>query len=172
MAVSLALRRLLRIRDIEEEQSRLALEASLGDLHQLQYALGATVERNRLGRRLVRSSASSGELTERLAGLEQSRAADRQELVVGARIRDVELKVASLREGYLAARVERRQAETLIEEAAARDAQDSERRGQMALDDWFRNRMHRVAAGVIPAATPLEAGDRAPNLSRTGTEKA
>ena len=32
MAVSRALRRLLRVRELEEEQSRLALESALGEL--------------------------------------------------------------------------------------------------------------------------------------------
>jgi hypothetical protein len=41
--------------------------------------------------------------------------------------------------------VERRQAETLISEAEARDALDAERKSQQGLDDWFRNRMHREA---------------------------
>jgi hypothetical protein len=42
MAVSRALRRLLRIRDLEEEQSRLALESAIGDLNRLESTLAAT----------------------------------------------------------------------------------------------------------------------------------
>jgi hypothetical protein len=44
MAVSNALRRLLKIRAIEEEQSRLALESALGELNRLEVALAATAE--------------------------------------------------------------------------------------------------------------------------------
>jgi len=47
MAVSRALRRLLRIRELEEEQNRLALESALGELNRLEYALEATIERGR-----------------------------------------------------------------------------------------------------------------------------
>jgi len=42
--------------------------------------------------------------------------------------------------------VERRQAETLMEEGETRDARDADRRSQQALDDWFRNRRPRADA--------------------------
>ena len=143
MAVSRALRRLLRIRDLEEEQGRTALESAVGDLSRLQQALASTTERDRRGRRLVQASAGSGEFRDRLAGLEETRAADRMALALTPRIEEAEGGVAALREEYLARRVERRQAATLVDEAEARDALEAERRSQMALDDWFRNRLHR-----------------------------
>jgi hypothetical protein len=118
----------------------------MGDLNRLRHAQEASVERGRRGRRLVESSAHSGELTDRLAGLEEARAAGRSDLALAPRVADAEQDVASLREEYLASRVERRQAETLIQEAEARDALDAERRAQQGLDDWFRNRLHRQAS--------------------------
>jgi len=148
MAVSAALRRLLRIRDMEEEQSRLALEASLGDLHRLERALDGAAERERRGRRLVQASALNGEVQDRMAGLEETRAAERFAAAVGPRLADAEQDVAGLREDYLERRVERRQAETLIEDAAARDALEAGRRSQQALDDWFGNRRHGEVAGA------------------------
>lgn len=151
MAVSRALRRLLNIRNIEEEQSRLALEFALGELNRLEAALAATAERDRLGRRLVERSASSGELPDRLAGLEETRAANCHAAALGPRIADAKLDVAGLREEFLARRVERRQAETLIEETEARDALDAGRRGQQSLDDWYGNRMHRTESEEEPA---------------------
>jgi hypothetical protein len=71
--------------------------------------------------------------------------ANRLAKAIAPRIEDAESDVASLREEYLASRVERRQAETLISEAEARDALEAERKNQQGLDDWFRNRMHREA---------------------------
>ena len=121
MAVSRALRRLLRIRDLEEEQGRLALESALGELRHLENALAAAVERDRRGRRLVEASARTGELPDRLAGLEETRAAGRRSAALGEWIADAELDVAALRQEFLARRVERRQAETLIQESEARD---------------------------------------------------
>jgi hypothetical protein len=151
MAVSRALRRLLRIRDLEEEQCRLALESGLANLNRLRRAQEASVERGRRGRRLVESSAHSGELTDRLAGLEETRAAGRSFLALAPRMASADQDVASLREEFLDSRVERRQAETLIQEAEARDALDAERRAQQGLDDWFRNRLHRQASENKPA---------------------
>jgi flagellar biosynthesis chaperone FliJ len=144
MAVSRALRRLLRIRDLEEEQARLALETALGEQHRLEQALASASGRERGGRSLVSASARSGELPDRLAGLEETRAAGRLTVVLTPRLIEADEEVVALREDYLAARVERRQAGTLIEEAKARDALDFDRRSQQGLDDWFRNRLHRA----------------------------
>jgi flagellar biosynthesis chaperone FliJ len=153
MAASRALRRLLRIRDIEEEQSRLALESALSQLNRLEHALAATAERDRRGRRLVDASARTGELPDRLAGLEETRAAGRHAAALAPRIGDAELGVAARRREFLLKRVERRQAETLIQEAEARDAVEAGRREQQALDDWFRNRLHREEAQAEPSAS-------------------
>jgi hypothetical protein len=161
MAVSRALRRLLRIRELEEEQSRLALESSLGELRRLQHALAATTERDRLGRRLVDASARTGELTDRLAGLEETRAAIRQAEVITPRVEAKEYEVMELRQAFIKKRVEHRQAETLISETEASDAIEAGRRGQQALDDWYSNRLHReneadasVGESFSPALSP------------------
>jgi flagellar biosynthesis chaperone FliJ len=153
MAVSRALRRLLRIRDLEEEQARLALESALGELHALEHALAAAFERDRMGRRLVDSSARTGELPDRAAGLEETRTAGRFSHALAPRIAEAEQQVFALREAYLAKRVERRQAGTLIEEAEARDALAAGRRSQQALDDWFRNRLDRAGKDSPPPSS-------------------
>ena len=124
MAVSRALRRLLRIRDLEEEQCRLALESSIGELNRLQSALANTAERDRRGRRLVHASAQTGELQDRLAGLEETRAADRIVAVLEPRIEAMEAEVAERRRGFLAKRMVRRQAETLIQASEAEEADE------------------------------------------------
>jgi hypothetical protein len=144
VAVSRALRRLLRIRNLEEEQSRIALESAVGDLRRLEHAQAATVERDRRGRRLFDSSVHTGDLPDRLAGVVEQHAADCVQRALAPRIRDAALDVAGLREDYLDRRVERRQAETLVKESEARDALDLERKSQQGLDDWFRNRLHRA----------------------------
>ncbi|MGP8271135.1 MAG: hypothetical protein ACLQLH_13790 [Terracidiphilus sp.] len=147
MPVSRSLRRLLHIRNLEEEQGRLVLESALSDLRQLENALEKTVVRARSGRRLVGTSAHSGELEDRQAGIEETRAAGRHAEALKPRIADAELDVATLRQEFLARRIERRQAETLILETDARDAVDRGRRGQQALDDWYGNKVHQAAAG-------------------------
>ena len=143
MAVSRALRRLLRIRDIEEEQGRLALESALGELHRLEHALAATVERGRRGRSLIQASAQTGELTDRIAGFEETRSAGLHATALGPRIDGMGEEVTDRREEFLLKRVERRQAETLIQEIEAREAIEDGRRGQQALDDWYSSRLYR-----------------------------
>jgi len=159
--VSRALRRLLRIRELEEERSRLVLESALGELSGLEEALTAAAGRDRQGRRLVSFSAQSGELPDRLAGLEESRAALRQRAALDERRDAVEREVEILRQSFLLRRVERRQAETLIETAEAMDAIAAERRGQQALDDWHRSRPLQADRKTKPYAD----SQRAPGLS-------
>jgi flagellar export protein FliJ len=146
MPVSRALRRLLRIREIEEEQCRTRLEAASADLHRLQAALAATAERDRRGRQMVAASAHSGELPDRLAGMEETRTAARFAEFLQPRIAEQELVVARLRQEFLQKRVEHRQVETLIEEAQAKDAIEADRRSQQMLDDWFNARKVRGAS--------------------------
>ena len=137
MPVSRSLRRLLRIRDLEEEQSRLALESALGELNRLQHALAASTERDRRGRKLVGTSVRTGELPDRVAGLEETLAAGRRTAVLAPRIAQTELEVVALREEFLGKRVERRQAQTLIEENEARDAEEAVKAEALALCNRF-----------------------------------
>ena len=156
MAPSRALRRLLRIRDLEEEQSRLALESALGELNRLEDALKATVERERRGRRLVEASARTGELPDRLAGIEEAHTADRLFAVLGPRIAAKEEEVMARRQEFLSKRVERRQAETLIKESEAQEAIEAERRGQQALDNRYGSRQYREGANTESATLTAE----------------
>lgn len=138
MTVSKALRRLLRIRDLEEEQSRAVLESAIGELHNLETARGAVAERARRGRGLVKASARNGELPDRLSGLEESCTAERHAVVLDHWIGEARTETTTLREKFLAKRVERLQVETLIQEAEAQDKIDTDRRSQQAADEWYR----------------------------------
>ncbi|MDR3725831.1 MAG: hypothetical protein P4K86_02190 [Terracidiphilus sp.] len=156
MPVSRSLRRLLRIRDIEEEQCRQALESALNELNRLEHALVATTERERRGRRLVEAGVRGGELLDRLAGLEETYAANRLATALVPRIAETTLDVVALREEYLGKRVERRQAETLIGETEARDTVIAGRREQQGIDDWYRSRMRQgesEAGSSAPGST-------------------
>ncbi|HEX4756925.1 MAG TPA: hypothetical protein VH308_03050 [Terracidiphilus sp.] len=142
MAVSRALRRLLRVLEIEEEQNRLALESAQGELARLERLLTVAKMRERSGRHLVVASASSGELADRLAGIAETAAAQQRAIALELRIVNAKTDVSTLREAFLSKRVERRQAETLITESEAKDAVISGRRNQQSLDDWYLNRFH------------------------------
>jgi hypothetical protein len=56
------------------------------------------------------------------------------------RIAEAETAVEERRREFLGKRIERRQTETLIDEAEALDKVEAGRRAQRDLDDWFRNR--------------------------------
>jgi len=143
MAGSRVLRRLLRLLELEEEQARGALEAVLGELRGLETARASAGERERRGRRLVTAAARNGDLSDRLAGLEEARAARRLAGALKPRIAEVELEAARRREVFLARRVERRQAETLVREAREREAIEGNRASQQSMDEWFLNRRSR-----------------------------
>lgn len=150
MAVSRALRRLLRVLEIEEDQCRLALESGSGHLRHLERALEATVHQAQSGRRLVAASAHSGELPDRLSGIEESHSAQRRAKALVPRITDAKSEVEALRQTFLAKRVECRQVETLIADAEARDVVIAGRRSQQSLDAWYLNRMHAAKFATDP----------------------
>jgi hypothetical protein len=143
MAVSRALRRLLRIRNLEEELRRLALDSAVAEMRRLEHALVLSGQRNRRGRALVVASAHNGQFEDRIAGVEETRLAIRHAEVLTPLVADMELEVAALRQEFLAKRVERRQAETLIDETEAREAVTAGRRAQQQIDDWYSSRLKK-----------------------------
>jgi flagellar biosynthesis chaperone FliJ len=134
------MRRLMQVRVLEEELREAALESAVGDLRRMELALVAAKERERSGRQQVTASAKTGELVDRIAGLEETRAALRHGAALKPRIAEAELEVARRRQEFLAKRIERRQVETLIQKTEAEDAVDAGRRAQQELDDWFLSR--------------------------------
>jgi hypothetical protein len=144
MAVSRSLRRLLRIRDLQEEQGRLALESTQGELNRLEDGLKATENQDRRGRRLLDASAWSGELPDRLSGLEDSRTATRFAAVLAPRIEAKRMDVNIRRQEFQSMRVARKQAESLIADAVSEDAIDAGRRSQQGLDDWYSSKLHQA----------------------------
>jgi hypothetical protein len=140
VAASQGIRRLLRVRELEEEQRAGALERAIGEWKRLQAAQVAARERERRGRWLVAASAATGELADRVAGIEEARSASRRAAALEPRIHAAEEEVKSRRQEFLAKRVERRQVELLIEQARAEEARESERRTQREADEWFLGR--------------------------------
>jgi hypothetical protein len=143
MSVSRALRRLLQVRDMEEEQQRQALQSALSELHALEHALTAARDRERTGNRLLVTSFQSSEIADRTAAQVEVETAARHAAVLAPRIAAAEMVASRARQDYLDKRLERRQAQTLIEEAEAQDAIESGRRDQQSLDDTFGTLRHR-----------------------------
>jgi hypothetical protein len=148
MAVSRAMRRLLHVLKIQEEECHAAMESAHTELKLLEQALANNVERERASRRLLAASAASGEaanqipdqIIDRIAAIEEAHLAKRIAAALAPRIAELESAANARQQEFLGKRVERRQAETLIEEAEALKSIAAARRAQRDLDDWFLTR--------------------------------
>jgi hypothetical protein len=140
--VSRALRRLLRLRELEEEQNKAALESALGESRALESALRAAHARERAGRVLIGSGAHRADPIERVGGLVEAEAGRHAVGVLAPRVATAARRAAALREEYLAVRVERRQVDTVIHEAEEREAVQQSRKEQQNLDELFGVRRH------------------------------
>ena len=146
MSGTRTLKRLLRVLELEEEQRQTALQSALGDLHRIENAIDAAGTRERVGRKLVNFGILHNEVEDRLAGLEETRAGSHaREILIPYRAQAAEI-AAVRREEFLAKRIERRQAETMIESAEAQEELENSRRRQAALDEWFLNRLQAKEA--------------------------
>jgi hypothetical protein len=116
-------------------------------LRELEAARHAAGETERAGRALVGASVETGVLADRQGGLVQAAAAGRHAELLAQHIARAEVDMKRLQESFLAKRVERRQAETLVNQSEARDAIESTRRSQRALDDWHGSRKQREKSG-------------------------
>ena len=159
MPQSKSLRRLLRVRQLVEEQRRAELEESIGALRRLQRAQESVTERRLRGGQLIDQSARQGQELDRIVGLAETSLATAQGASLDAMIQDAEQESALQRELYLEKRVERRQAEALLDERWRLETQQNERREQQSLDDW-RELRRAVARAQKKAAS--HAGGRDP----------
>lgn len=171
MAVSRALRRLVSVLELEEEQAHIALQRALGELRRWEDARAVAIERERAGRRLVAASAGNGELVDRLAGMEEGRTGRRLAAFLKIRIAEAARDAAARREAFLAKRVERRQAATLIEQALAAEAADANRRSQQSTDEWFLDRMRKAETASDDAATPALGHETGENSAASELDK-
>lgn len=137
------LKRLLRIREIREEQKRRELDAAMARLECFQRTQDANAEMERQGRTVVGASVTSGELADRQAGLMQTEFACRRARMLARRIALSQKETIELRRDFMDKRVERRQAETLVDIDDTRAKVESDRRNQRSLDDWYGARNHQ-----------------------------
>lgn len=152
MAVSKAFKRLLRVRGLEEEQHRSELESALAELRRMEAALRACAARELRGRELM--CALDG-AAERQAGHVEVITAQRHAQLLEERKLDVEREAMRLRDVFLEKRIERRQAETLVEEARGQEELRMGHRAQQGLDEWHAAK----APGANGAARPQGAKD-------------
>ena len=147
-------KRLLRIREIQEEQKRRELEAAVARLESLQKTRDTATEMERLGRTFVRASVMSGEMADRQAGLMQTAFARRRARLLAPRIALSQKEIIELRRDFMDKRMERRQAETLVGLDDTRDKVESDRRSQRSMDDWHSARNHQKEGTNRPMNEP------------------
>lgn len=134
------LKRLHSIRAAEEQQCRTQMNLALAELRRLEDALENSRERLRRARALFTRGVRSGAVEDRIAGSEETALADRLAKVFVERIRMATEHFTQLRAEFLAKRIQRRQVETLLDAARAQKLMESNRKSQLALDEWFRSR--------------------------------
>ena len=159
MSLSRSLEKLLRIRGVEEEQRRRALEASEAELRSLVQNAKIARQTEQLGRRREVAGMVAGEITERQSGMVESAGAQKRSRMLAARIVVAETETAASRQAFLEKRVERQQVETLVEQAGAREAVETLRRSQRDVDDWFGSRNHRNTDGADGCAESVPDND-------------
>lgn len=135
MSVSSGLKRLLRVRSLQEEQRRLALESARDECDRLQKLLAALRERAANGRVIVKQGIGSADSADRIVGLAEQDLALRVGAHLGQAIEAAELRLLAVRAHYLSARTEKRQAEVLIANRQQEEARENARKEQRVLDE-------------------------------------
>ena len=151
MALAGSLDRLAHVRALEAEQSLATLEAAINEVRQLQYALALAQQQAKAGRELIHCSAQTGELVDRLAGIEELRKSRKAIATMEGDLVVVEATATEVREVYLARRMERQQAEALVKEARTQEERLMTRRSQQEVEDWHRAQQMREAPLQSPA---------------------
>ena len=157
MAVSKSVRRLLHVLDLEEESRRREFESAQAKLAGLNEALAAANQRERHGRLLFANGVQREELCDRCAGQEEVHAGRRTGAFLQQHIQQSMLDVDVLRVAFLKKRVERKQVQTVVIAAEAREALEETRRNQQSLDAWYLMRSTRDR----PDQKPQEQGTAA-----------
>ncbi len=152
-SASKTLRRLARIRELEEEQSRLALESAARSREETAAELLAAHQERRDGRSdLVRGIERSDGLV-RQTGLVLMEIAARQAEHLRPELHRLDQELARQRDEFLIRRTARRQVETLLNEAEREARVEADRRAQQMLDDWY-GRKRRPTAETQPDSAP------------------
>jgi flagellar export protein FliJ len=145
------LTRLLRLRELEEEQTRIQLESAVGDRDRVQEDLAQTADYLTQGRQSFRASVTNRDAMGRTGAVLETEQARQQRLRILPRLQAAEAEVTRQREEYLLRRTGRRQVETLVENEKEMAAVETARRVQQILDDWYgrRGQMKRTAARFV-----------------------
>jgi len=159
MAPSKRLHRLLGIRQAEEERSQSEMETAIAELRHIELAQATTHGRGERARALVASSAQTGDLMDRIAGLLEMKTIERLQRMLLEMVDAARKDAQEKRQELLSRRVARRQVETLVNAKSAEAIADANRKAQAALDDWHRSQcmpeMRKTTAMHCKSDVPL-----------------
>jgi hypothetical protein len=167
VGISRGLRRLYELRQIEELQKASLFESAIAELRQLETALEVASTREGNGRALVSRSVMTGETQDRSFAVEEIAIAVRISTVLKARVRGAAENIQRIRDEFLHKRLEKRQAETLLESALEREASLAQRKMQLALDEWTRLRRSEESVNGIESAHSTESQQSAEHFGNT-----
>lgn len=134
------LRRLCDLRRIEELNQAAQLEQARSELQRVEQALREAEVRKSAGRGLFNQGAGSGDLDDRIAGLEEIASATRLTGFLRALRSSAENLVRRTEAEYLLKRAQRSQVETLLRLESEREAAAAQKQNQSLLDEWHRSR--------------------------------
>jgi len=140
MSIKPVLARLLRLRGLEEEQSRLELENTAAALGRVEQERAAVTRRQAMGRRVFVTGIEQSDNRCRPAAVIEMELAQRQRAQVDLRLTAIESEVERQRDEFLERRTRRQQVETLVDAARAESEVTAARRAQQMLDDWYGRR--------------------------------
>jgi flagellar export protein FliJ len=130
MAVRRVLTRLLRLRELEEEQSRIKLESAVGDRDRVHEDLARAAECLIQGRQSFTAGIVNRDALGRTGAVLETEQARKQRLRILPRLQAAEAEVMRQREEYLLRRTGRRQVETLVENEKGMAMVEAARRAQ------------------------------------------
>lgn len=135
-----AIQRLLRLRELEEEQSRRRLEAATRQLSQIELAMESAVQRQVQSRENFLAAVTENDVQRRVGSILDMGQGVQHQRHIEPTLRAIEIEVVSQRAEFLSKRTYRQQVETLIANARQRADADTTRRAQQMLDDWYGRR--------------------------------
>ena len=156
MAEKRVLARLLKLRELEEELSRVELEAAIAARSRIEGEMSAAEDRRVQGRRSFADALGDVDTAGRTGGVMEMEQAKLQRLRIQPRLEAADSAAAWQREEFLARRTSRRQVETLLDNHRQQAEIEAGRRAQQMLDDWYGR---RVKPETSPFGSREEDGD-------------
>ena len=134
------LARLLRIRELEEERSRLELEAAVREQNRIASALEEAVRHEAQARRDFASGVSDMDAAGRAAAVIEMERSRRQQDFFELMLNSVESEVIRRRREFRTCQTEKEQVEELLHKEKANLQEKADRRVHQLLDDWYARR--------------------------------